>query len=283
MVPVGYSVNRDDEDRPYQSGVIQSLDDVEEFEGDRIDTGIKGLNRVFGTNRNDPRQGLHLPSSTIFAGGQGCGKTTLILKMLALIKERNSLLLSTEQVLSEIKASIVGTGLRQRATRIKAFSLLDYQSSIEVAMDQIEALDPRVVVVDSVSKLRHPGFKHRDRLGAQIEMVEILKRDAEQNNRATILVSHLTKQDQVSGARESAYDVSTVLVLEKCDAHLRLLHCPEKNRFGDLSEKAYFRIDKHGIRDLTDTSEDPRFSNQEPPEAKPSQSKRRRVDLAPAG
>jgi DNA repair protein RadA/Sms len=235
-----------------------TLEEAEELEGERVNTGIPGLNRVLGTNRIDDRSGLHLPSSIIFSGGQGSGKSTLLLEMLALIKEKKTLLISTEQTLGEIKLSLIGIGRGKQAAKIHAYSLLDDHCEVDIAFKKIEEENPRVVVIDSLTKMRSTPFSKRDKALSPVEIVERFKRDAETNSRAVILVAHMTKGDQISGKREQLYDVSTVLMLIRQDAHTRLLHCPDKNRFGSTAETALFRIDRQGIREIREKTEEQR-------------------------
>lgn len=230
--------------------VVPTLDEVKSLDGHRIDTGIDGLNRVFGTNRNDARQGLAIPSSVILSGSEGSGKSTLILTMLAKTPETKTLLISSEQDLPEIKATLIGIQLGHRANRIQAFSLLDHECSMEVAWEKINAINPRILVVDSVSKIRELGHRSKDHVAARIRIVEALKRDAEVNHRATIMIAHMTKEEQVAGARANLHDVSTVLMLTKQDKSLRMLHSPGKNRFGDTSEKAFFRMERTGMLEV---------------------------------
>lgn len=248
---------------------ISTLEDVEALSGERIDTGIPGLNRVFGRNRGSEEYGLYIPSVTAFAGGQGCGKTTLVLTMLALMKERRKLLLHTEQSLPEIKSSLIGIGLGNKASKIHAYSLLKDDCEVSVAMKKIRYANPRVVIVDSINKMRDSSFKSGDKFARQVHIVDMFKKDADENDRATILISHLTKEDKIAGARELLHDVSTVMMLVKQGERLRLLHCPEKNRFGDTTEKAYFEMGRHGLVEVegpgsskTSDLEDPKIREQ---------------------
>lgn len=236
---------------PTSTKIVPTLDEVQTLDGKRIDTGIAGLNRVFGTNREDSRQGLAIPSSTIFTGDEGSGKSTIVLKMLAMTKERNSLFLSTEQMLSEIKATVVGIGLGHLSSRIQAYSLLDDGCSIDVAFEKIMALNPRLLAVDSVTKMRESGRAIRNGLQSKVRIVERFKRDAEINNRATIMISHMTKDKKIAGAQESLYDVSTVLMLEKRDRSLRRLYIGGKNRFGDPGEEAFFEMSRTGLQEVS--------------------------------
>lgn len=229
---------------------VPTLDEVQSLDGERIDTGIDGLNRVFGTNRNDSRQGLAIPSSVIFSGSEGSGKSTLILTMLAKTPERKTLLISTEQTLSEIKATLIGIQLGHRASRIQAYSLLDEECSMEVAWEKIKAVNPRILILDSISKMREFGQRTKDHNASRIRIVEAFKRDAELNQRATIMIAHMTKEEQVAGARANLHDVSTILMLTKQDKTLRRLHSPGKNRFGDTSEEAFFRMERTGMLEV---------------------------------
>lgn len=229
---------------------VLTLEEAEMLDGVRVDTNIAGVNRVLGTNRSDDRSGLFVPGTTLFAGGQGCGKTTLLLQVLALIKTRSTLLLSSEQSLPEIKSSLVGIGLEEKASRIKAYSLLDDDCRLSVAMEKINAVNPKVLVIDSINELADDLSVGRDQLTKRVRIIRHFKADAEQNNRAIILTAHLTKDDSVAGKREQLHVASTVMLLERLDSSRRLLHCPEKNRFGDTSQKAYFRMTRHGLVEI---------------------------------
>lgn len=240
--------------------VLQTLQDAQELPGHRVNTGIPGLNRVLGRNRHGQGPfGLHVPSCVLFGGAQGCGKTTLLLMALALMREREILLLSTEQTLGEIKASLVGIGLGQYAARIPACSLLDYDCTLEKADSVIRALDPRIVVIDSINDLRDDTVKSRDQLSKRVALIRHFKADAEQNNRATIMTAHLTKSDSVAGKREQLHVASTVLMLtrEKANERRRVLYCPDKNRFGDISEKAYFEMGPNGLVEVSEDADEP--------------------------
>lgn len=245
LVPVDWVRPRAERER-----VVPSLEEAEALEGDRIDTGIPGLNRVLGTNRNDPRTGLHLPSSILLGGGPGCGKTTLLLQMLARVKTTSVLLISAEQTLSEIKASLVGIGLGAFAPKILAYSLLEDEGNVNVAMEKIQILNPRVLVVDSLSELKDPLTDTGDVSANQARLVQLFKRDAETHKRATILISHLNKEDDLSGARKNPYKVSTVMIMAVVGKRRRQLSCA-KNRFGDTTEIAHFDMGPKGLIEVS--------------------------------
>lgn len=239
--------------------ILQTLQDARELPGHRVDTGIPGLNRVLGRNRHGRGPfGLHVPSSILFGGSQGCGKTTLLLMALALMREREVLLLSTEQTLAEIKASLIGIGLGQHARSIPAYSLLEHDCLLEKADSIIRALDPRVVVIDSINDLRDDTIRSRDQLSRRLTLIRHFKADAEQNNRAIIMTAHLTKSDSVAGRREQLHVASTVMMFtkEKDNERRRLLCCPDKNRFGDISEKAYFEMGPNGLVEVPEDADE---------------------------
>src|SRR5581483_967102 len=167
---------------PKAPGLVQTLDDAVELSGRRIDTGIPGLNRVFGKNRNAPGPyGLHVPSSVVFGGAQGCGKTTLLMMMLALMREREKVLITTEQILSEVKSNLVDLGLGDYAGEIPAYSLLDQDNTLDAAVEILAKIKPRVVVIDSVTELRDPRSSVRDRFGQMVAMIKHFKADAEKH------------------------------------------------------------------------------------------------------
>jgi len=230
--------------------IVQTLDDAAELSGKRIDTGLPGLNRVFGKKRHGPGPyGLHVPSSVVFGGAQGCGKTTLLMMMLALMREPQKVLITTEQTLSEVKSNLVDLGLGDYAGEIPAYSLLDEGNTLQAAIAILQKVNPRVVVFDSVTELRDPTSTIRDRFGQMVAMIKHFKADAEQHNRAIVMTAHLTKGNTVAGKREQLHAVSTVMMFErhKHRSQLRVLHCPEKNRFGSTEEKAYFEMGPQGL------------------------------------
>jgi len=51
--------------------------------GERLPSGIPELDRIFGTDWKTQDSGLYSPSISLLAGGEGTGKTTLMLQMLA--------------------------------------------------------------------------------------------------------------------------------------------------------------------------------------------------------
>jgi DNA repair protein RadA/Sms len=244
LVPLSY-VPPDETPR-----AVVTLDEVEEFRGERVDTGVPGVNRVLGRNRADGKTGLHLPSCVIFGGGQGCGKTTLMMTVLAKVREPRTLFLTSEQTLAEVKSTLVGIGLQAYAGRIQAHSLLDEGCDLAAAMAKVAAVRPRVLVVDSVSKLRDAAHDTPDANANQARLVEAFKRDAEVHHRATVLVSHLNKEDEVRGNRTAQYDVSAVMILAKHDKTRRRLHCPDKNRFGNIAEEAWFAMGERGMTEI---------------------------------
>jgi predicted ATP-dependent serine protease len=236
----------------------QTLDDAAELSGERIDTGIPGLNRVFGKKRNDPGPwGLHRPSSVVLGGAHGCGKTTLLMMMLALMREPQKVLITTEQILSEVKSNLVDLGLGHYAGEIAAYSLLDEGNTLDAATAILDRIKPRVVVIDSVTELRNPKSDVRDRFSQMVAIIKYFKADAERHKRAIIMTAHLTKDSTVAGKSEQLHAVSTVMMFERYrhNQSLRVLHCPDKNRFGDTTEKAYFEMGSAGLTEVSPPSE----------------------------
>jgi DNA repair protein RadA/Sms len=235
----------------------QTLEDIEAYEGYRVDTGLTGLNRVLGTNRDGPYKGvsgLHVPSSVLLGGPQGCGKTTLILTMLSLLKERDLLFISTEQQLAEIKSSLIGIGLERYASKILAYSLLEYDCLLSSADEIIMDLDPRVVVIDSVNDLRRDE-PLKDKLTERVELIRHYKAHAERHRRAIIMTAHLTRDGRIAGKQEQLHVASTTMMFTKESKTLRKLECPDKNRFGDIERRAFFEMGSKGLQEVPDPDE----------------------------
>jgi predicted ATP-dependent serine protease len=47
------------------------------------------------------------------------------------------------------------------------------------------------------------------------------------------------------------------MMLKKEDEKSRILYCPDKNRFGDISEKAYFEMGSRGLLEVPENPNEP--------------------------
>ncbi len=242
------------------------------MEGARIDTGIPGMNRVLGAGRMTPDvYGLHCPGFYLFGGGPGAGKTTLLLHMASTIVlpkakpdgEDGILYISSEQPPEEINANARGLGLLEKLRHLRVW----YSRDINDIMIRVKKMNPKVIVYDSLNKLEDPVRDTGERHKNKVAIAKTILDDAFKNDRGVIAISHLNKEDDFAGFRELQHDVGAAMLLtrvgletgdkvndakRKRKSSMRMLQCPEKNRYGDIEERAFFRMGKRTFEEVPD-------------------------------
>ena len=207
-------------------------------------TGIGELDRVLGG-------GLVPGSVTLLGGEPGIGKSTVLLQAAAEVAAsgRTVLYLSGEESAQQI---------RLRAERLGALHPLLYLAA-EVALPQvvgaIDAVEPDLVIVDSVQTLLHPDLSSTPGSVAQVrECSHRLVAEAKRRGVAMVLVGHVTKDGNLAGPRVLEHMVDTVLSFEGDRHHaLRLLRVV-KHRFGSTQELGLFEMTERGLQGVPDPS-----------------------------
>ena len=149
--------------------------------------------------------------------------------------------------------------VRLRAERIEAMARTLYlaaETDLATVLGQIDAVEPELVVVDSVQTIaqrrgrgrgrqRHPGPRGRRRRSSRWP-----RRAAS----PSLLVGHVTKDGSIAGPRVLEHLVDVVLQFEG-DRHSRLrLVRAVKNRYGPTDEVGCFDLSDVGIVGLADPS-----------------------------
>lgn len=224
---------------------IVTLSSVTTDEDERVETGIKELDRVLG--------GGIVPGSLVLVGGDpGIGKSTLLLQMcqkLSSIKKK-VLYISGEESLRQIKL---------RANRMGEFSDCLYllcETNLDIIKDVIERQKPDMVVIDSIQTMYNEEVGSAPGSVSQVrESTNILMQLAKGLNISTFIVGHVTKEGTVAGPRVLEHMVDTVLYFEG-DRHAsyRILR-GVKNRFGSTNEIGVFEMQKSGLVEVENPSE----------------------------
>lgn len=223
----------------------KTLADAKPLTGIRISTGIEGFDRVLGRSWRTNQNGIHIPSTVLFAGAAGVGKSTLLMRMAASVKTEKFLYLSTEQTVDEIRDNAERCGLSEAdLVRIIAMRITDLSEAVS-AMKEHKS---KVVVLDSLNELVDPKNDTGDTHANLIRSTTAFKLDAEENKRGILMITHMNKKEEIAGVQRIQHIVSAVMRIEK-RGQLRVVHCPDKNRFGSTSEKAYFRMTERGMEE----------------------------------
>ncbi len=225
------------------------LTDIRMADNNRLVSTLNEFNRVMGG-------GIVKDSVTILTAKPGAGKSTLLLQLAQDYAQQGMRVLyaSGEESDSQIKA---------RAERIlKAISdniwvVADH--SMNQVMYQVEAIDPDIIIVDSIQTFvleehlpSRPGSPTQTMECANL-LVKVAKN--KKRPRAAILVGQMNKNEEMAGLRALEHLVDTVLVIEgESEEELRELQST-KNRFGSTGEMGFFTMTEEGLASIDNPSE----------------------------
>jgi DNA repair protein RadA/Sms len=210
----------------------------------RRSTGIGELDRVLGG-------GIVQGSVTLVGGDPGIGKSTLTLQACSALARQDLVVLyvageeSPEQV-------------RLRADRLgldDAGVLILPETNAEAVIEQIDAVRPAVVVVDSIQTLHTAALASAPGSVGQVrESAALLTTHCKASGTACVLIGHVTKEGALAGPRVLEHLVDTVLYFEGDGAHaLRVLRAV-KNRFGSTNEVGVFEMAESGLVEVQNPS-----------------------------
>ena len=207
-------------------------------------TGVDELDRVLGG-------GVVPGSVTLLAGEPGVGKSTLLLKVVHkwAAAGRRALYISGEESLGQIRMRAVRTGCSHDELYLSA------DSDLDTVLAQIDAVNPSLVVVDSVQTM---STTEADGVAGGVTQVRAvtsaLTGAAKRSGTAVILVGHVTKEGAIAGPRTLEHLVDVVLHFEgDKQSSLRMVR-GVKNRFGGADEVGCFQLLESGIECVADPS-----------------------------
>lgn len=218
---------------------IHEIDSTEEI---RMDTRDGELNRVLG--------GGIVPGSLILLGGEpGIGKSTLLLQISLKLPYR-TLYVSGEESQKQIK---------MRAERINPLSDNCYiltETKTQNIFKQIEAIEPEIVIIDSIQTLHTDYIESSAGSISQIrETTAELIKFAKETNIPVILIGHITKDGNIAGPKILEHMVDTVLQFEGDRNHIYRILRSLKNRFGSTAELGIYEMQGSGLREVSNPSE----------------------------
>lgn len=226
-----------------RGGKAQLLHDVEAKEEMRLDMQSSELNRVLG--------GGLVPGSLVLLGGEpGIGKSTLALQVLMKMGGRRTLYASGEESLKQLKL---------RADRLSGTPDNLYimaETSLERILESVSAVQPEVVVVDSIQTIGTESIEAS--IGSLSQVKECAARIlqyAKEKNVPFIIVGHINKEGSLAGPKVLEHIVDTVLQFEGDQHYVYRILRAQKNRFGSTSELGIFEMQHDGLREVFNPSE----------------------------
>jgi DNA repair protein RadA/Sms len=207
-------------------------------------TGIDELDRVLGG-------GVVPGSVTLLAGDPGVGKSTLLLKVAHqwAVGGRRALYVSGEESRGQIRMRADRTGCSHDELYLAA------DSDLHVVLGHIDAVQPTLVVVDSVQTM---ASSDTDGVAGGVTQVRAvtsaLTAAAKTTGVPLILIGHVTKDGAIAGPRSLEHLVDVVLHFEGDRNSLLRMVRGVKNRFGAAEEVGCFLLQDNGIEGVADPS-----------------------------
>ena len=239
VTPAGRGKEEVEKAKPVNLSSITAQDNT------RFSTGIQEFDRVLG--------GGAIKRSAILLGGDpGIGKSTLLLQTCASFEAANKagsiLYVSGEESAAQIK---------ERADRLDIdcsnIQLL-CTSRLEDALDAMDALNPSLIIIDSIQTIYSveagiiPGTVNQLKYCANEFISWVKERDS-----VLIMTAHVTKEGSIAGPKSLEHMVDTVISFEKNNDEIRFLHA-QKNRFGAVDEIGIFSMTEKGLTTVSDPS-----------------------------
>lgn len=226
-----------------KASVPKKIQEVNYEAQPRYVTGDAELDRVLG--------GGIVPGSLVLIGGEpGIGKSTLMLQIALILKDRKILYISGEESEAQIK---------MRADRMTPKNTECYvlsETNTQQIFQQIEALKPDLLIIDSIQTLTSQFVESAAGSVSQVrECTAELMKFAKETGTPVFLIGHITKDGSIAGPKVLEHMVDTVLQFEG-DRHMsyRILRT-SKNRFGSTHELGIYEMRVEGLRPVTNPSE----------------------------
>ena len=222
---------------------VVKLSEVQPGSERRWPSGLPEFDRALGG-------GLVPGGVTLIGGDPGIGKSTLTLQAIAALSgQMTTLYVSGEESPAQVAAR--GTRLGLDLSEINMLA----ETSLDAIVEQIGALNPKVVVIDSIQTLFSEAFSSAPGSVVQVrECAAELTRLAKRTGTATILVGHVTKEGAIAGPRVLEHLVDTVIYFEgEPGSNIRIIRAL-KNRYGAANEIGVFAMLEDGLRGVSNPS-----------------------------
>jgi len=218
------------------------ISEIDTSQEARYRTEDAELDRVLGG-------GLVPGSLTLLGGEPGIGKSTLLLQI-SLRLPYKTLYVSGEESQKQIK---------MRAERIPAKTdqcMVLTETKTQHIFRQIEAVEPDIVIIDSIQTLHSDYIESSAGSISQIrECTTELIKFAKETATPVLLIGHITKDGHIAGPKILEHMVDTVLQFEGDRNHVYRILRALKNRFGSTSELGIYEMQGSGLREVSNPSE----------------------------
>ncbi|MFH1169115.1 MAG: DNA repair protein RadA [Chloroflexota bacterium] len=227
------------------AGPPQELSQISIEAADRQPLTMAEFDRVLGG-------GLVSGSLVLVSGDPGIGKSTLLLQAASAVAQSRgrAVYVSGEETVHQIKLRAERLGLAGDGLYLLA------ETDLEVILNQVEPLQPGLVVIDSIQTVYFPEMGAAPGSVSQVRECTLrLMQWAKLNAVPVFVAGHVTKDGAIAGPRVLEHIVDVVLYLEgEPFSAYRLLRCV-KNRFGSTNEVGVFEMKGRGLVEVVNPSQ----------------------------
>ena len=134
--------------------------------------------------------------------------------------------------------------------------LLFCETRLEVILDEVKAVQPDLLIVDSVQTMQTESVESSPGSVTQIrECATALLKYAKDNNVPVLLIGHITKEGSIAGPKVLEHIVDCVLQFEGDRHYFYRILRSIKNRFGSTAELGIYEMNQSGLRPVDNPSE----------------------------
>jgi len=220
------------------------LAEIESAQMARRSTGLREFDAVLGG-------GIVPGSLTLIGGPPGAGKSTLLLQIA-------TRLVSSDVAVVYLCGEESPAQVKLRAQRLGSQDalLVFPETNLRAALDELERLQPTVLIVDSIQTVWLPESEsYAGSVGQIRDCAQALMEFSKRTDCATFIVGHVTKDGTIAGPRLLEHLVDTVLYFEgESSGELRIVRA-YKNRFGGVDEICVFSMRDDGLHEVENPSE----------------------------
>ena len=218
---------------------LVKLNSIKNIVKQRMLSGFSEWDRVVGN-------GIMPSSLLVLTGDPGIGKSTLLLQISSnLAKNYTVFYFSSEESLHQVK---------NRAQRLKCDNnnlLFSDQANLESIIETTKKQKPDLLIIDSIQNCYTKEGKTIPGSISQLrESAFLLMRLAKENDIATIVSGHITKDGNIAGPKTLEHMVDGVFYLQGEDKWQTRVLRSVKNRFGTINELGFFQMSQNGLQEM---------------------------------
>ena len=219
------------------------IKDIEVKDERRVPTTDQEFNRVLGG-------GIVPGSITLIGGEPGIGKSTLLLQIALSLSHLKVLYVSGEESQQQIKMRA------ERMGKAADNTLILSETVTHNIFSQIKAVDPEIVIIDSIQTLYSEQIDAAAGSVSQVKQcASELQRFAKESNVPVFMIGHINKEGSIAGPKLLEHIVDAVLQFEGDRNYAYRIIRNIKNRFGSTQEIGIYEMLETGLREVSNPSE----------------------------